>query len=251
MLRLGIANPFQGAEAYFEEETDSTMISARNLISEVPASGTLVCTSYQRQGRGRTEGRKWLGEKGQSLLFTILFRTEELPFQVQLFPLFAGWCLSLSVQEQFGIVSQVKWPNDVLADGAKLSGILCECSDGYVSCGIGLNLLQETFPDGLRRKSCSVRSLTGISPDRNKVLEDLLSVFRRELDSSVWSSDTWTEQFCTRLYRLGADVTVDEGLADAGTPLMGTICGVDCSGGLLIKDMTGQIVPVYAGEIKF
>lgn len=147
MQLLDIINPFNGAKIYYKNETDSTMNDARNLICDNPESGTVVSAGEQLTGRGRVAGRSWQGGKDLSLMFTLLIKEAELPFYKTLFPLFAGFCIMNCLKKHYSIESSVKWPNDVLVKGNKISGILCENTDSFILCGCGINLNQTDFPD--------------------------------------------------------------------------------------------------------
>ncbi|MCL2294806.1 MAG: biotin--[acetyl-CoA-carboxylase] ligase [Spirochaetes bacterium] len=148
LQKLNLKNPFsiagsgEMAEIYYKETTSSTMNNARELLSQNPPTGTLVLASFQTAGKGRLEGRKWFSEKDESLMFTILIKNSDIGFALSLFPLFVGFCISGFLEKEFAIKSAIKWPNDVLVNGRKISGILCENSSGYVLCGIGLNCRQ-------------------------------------------------------------------------------------------------------------
>ena len=221
------------------------MDAARELIKQNPPDGSAVYADFQEQGRGRVSGRKWMGKKGESLLVTFLFKTGSIAFPLSSFPLYAGYVTAISLTELYGIGCRVKWPNDVLVDGEKIAGIYCECVDGYISCGIGINLLQESFDPGWHRKGCSVKSVSGIVADREVLLKKMIEKFILNLKNFSWIKD-----FQTILYKNKQNITVLEGLADAGTSITGVLDGVGENGQMLIKLADGSVHEVYTGEIQ-
>ena len=227
------------------ESVSSTMDAARALIPQKPEDGTAVYADYQEQGRGRVQGRRWVCPKGESLLVTFLFKTESIAFPLSSFPLYAGYVTAKCLEKLYGIKCQVKWPNDVLVDGAKISGIYCECIDSYISCGIGINLLQEQFDPSYRRKACSVKMLTGLSPEREELLKEMIKQFILDLKNVEWIKD-----FQNILYKNKEKITVLDGLADSGTTVTGTLIGIGEYGQMLIRQADGTVKEIFTGEIQ-
>lgn len=98
---------------------------------------TSLISSHQTAGRGRLE-RSWESVPGSSIALSVLLSRVPAP-RVSLIPLVAALAVRDSLQQQ-GVTAQVKWPNDVLVDDLKISGILAELVTGGVVLGIGLNL---------------------------------------------------------------------------------------------------------------
>ena len=226
------------------ESVSSTMDAARALLPQKPEDGTAVYADYQEQGRGRVQGRRWDSPRGESLLATFLFKTDSIAFPLSSFPLYAGYVTAMCLKRLYGIECQVKWPNDVLVDGAKISGIYCECIDNYISCGIGINLLQEQFPSH-RRKACSVKSVSGHTADREELLKEMVKEFILNLKNSNWIKD-----FKNILYKNGELLTVLEGLADSGKSVTGTLTGIGEYGQMLLKLPDGTLKEIFVGEIQ-
>lgn len=133
------------------EETGSTNA---DLLARLPTleQPTLLRAIRQTAGRGRA-GRSWLSEPGSSLTFSLAWRFAGPMQRVSGLPLAVGVILADVLAAQ-GVQVQLKWPNDVLKDGAKLAGILVEtqaASAGgiWAVIGIGLNLL---MPDALEQQ---------------------------------------------------------------------------------------------------
>lgn len=227
------------------ETVSSTMDIARSLIPQNPEDGTAVYADYQEKGRGRVEGRRWVCPKGESLLATFLFKTGSIAFPLPAFPLYAGYVTAQCLKKLYGIECQVKWPNDVLVNGAKIAGIYCECIDSYISCGIGINLMQTEFGSSYRRNATSVKMVTGLMPDREELLKKMIEYFILNLKNFSWIKD-----FQNILYKINEKITVLEGLADSGTAVTGILSGIGQYGQMLVRLPDGTVKEIFTGELQ-
>jgi BirA family biotin operon repressor/biotin-[acetyl-CoA-carboxylase] ligase len=158
-----------GAPVHRLESVPSTNDAARALAADGAAHGSVVVAAEQTKGRG-TKGRSWHSPAGLGLYASFILRGPgggPVPFP-HLLPLAAGLAVSDAVGEAVGIETGLKWPNDVLHDGKKLAGILCEAVSGaaggdFAVVGIGLNVAHgpADFPEGIRGASTSVRLAAG------------------------------------------------------------------------------------------
>jgi BirA family biotin operon repressor/biotin-[acetyl-CoA-carboxylase] ligase len=171
MKRLDLANPW-GAPVYRRASVSSTMDEARNLAARGAPHGTVICADFQTRGRGRISGRPWLGNAGDNLFFTVLFRYGSFAAIPPALTLRTGLALSLAVEAFVPALTgmlRIKWPNDLMVrfpGGArKIAGILTESDGSAVFTGIGVNVAQTEFPGSIRRRAASIAqalaSLTG------------------------------------------------------------------------------------------
>jgi BirA family biotin operon repressor/biotin-[acetyl-CoA-carboxylase] ligase len=175
-----------GAIVHRLESVPSTNDAARTLGLQGAVHGTAVVAGEQTRGRG-TKGRAWHSPAGVGLYASFILRGPgggPVPFP-HLIPLAAGLAVSDAVREAAGIETGLKWPNDVLHDGKKLAGILCEGISGaaggdFVVVGIGINVGHgaDDFPAELRASSTSVRLAAG----RAVAIEALWDALCRALD---------------------------------------------------------------------
>jgi len=220
------------------------------------ASGTVIRAGYQTSGRGRLADRRWETEAGDGLLFTVIFAKPDLDARLKgkpftLLPLLCGLAVARAVEDYLNEAAvseiRIKWPNDVLAGGKKICGILCEAAGDFIYAGMGLNLNQTVFPDGYRRLAASVRMLTGSTADGNELLLRILGRL-----SSVLGSRSWQADINSRLYGISSPVKILAGLAEESgnfDVIEGILSGVSDVGAVLI-DSGDKIVPVYSGELK-
>ena len=137
----------------------------------------------------------------------------------------------------------LKWPNDLLLDGAKLAGILLERSGDRVAVGFGINLA--TAPPIAGRATASLGA--ALSP---KAFAPLLAgSFARAL--SAWRSeppellaDRWLE----RAHPVGTELTVH---VDSGNQITGRFEGLAADGALLLRTEQGAIETIRAGDVHF
>lgn len=128
--------------------------------SEAP-SGTTALAEVQTAGRGQ-HGRTWEGKAGQSLLISVLLRTQTAHAPGTA-PIRVGLAAASAVEAVCNVTVQLKWPNDLVVAGRKLGGVLCEATTSGTStsivAGIGINVGQriEDFPPGLADAAVSLR----------------------------------------------------------------------------------------------
>jgi BirA family biotin operon repressor/biotin-[acetyl-CoA-carboxylase] ligase len=137
----------------------STLDLAHRLGEAGVPGGAIVLADEQRSGRGRA-GRQWVSPRGAGIWLTVLLRPREAP---------VGGALAiraaLAVRQALGVAApaalpQLKWPNDLVRDGRKVGGILCEArwiGDrlGWVGVGIGLNV-HGPLPATLEGRACTL-----------------------------------------------------------------------------------------------
>jgi len=154
-------------------ETPSTNDLAWQALTEGTPDGTVVVSDAQPRGRGRS-GRTWHMAPGKGLALSLALHQGCDLRQAGTLPLLAGLALAQAF-ERLGLHAALKWPNDLMARGRKLSGILCESrrlaagADAAV-IGVGVNVAQtaEDFPPELRASATSL-SIEGHAATREHV----------------------------------------------------------------------------------
>ena len=246
---LPIATPWPGARVLFIERTVSTMQDARRLAAEGAPGGTTVTAAWQERGRGRFPGRAWQSPAGQSLLFTTLLR-EPLGVPRLRLPLLAGLAVARCLEKLAGLRPALKWPNDVLVEGRKLCGVLCEGNGDTVLVGVGLNVNQLAFPRGIAGRAVSLRGLLGRELEPLSLLGPLLA----ELAAALGDGG-WREAIEERLYLRHRAVRFVEDAAGRRV-LRGELLGLAPDGALLLRvEGAAPGVPVpplalYSGELS-
>ena len=252
-VRVAVANAF-GAPVYRVAETDTTMEDAKVLAARGEADGTAVFADFQRRGRGRIEGRSWESRIGDNLLCTVILRRKASPgFTLQ---------VGLAVARTFdsflpgGDVSAIKWPNDVLFRGKKLSGILCENAGDVIAIGTGFNIGSRDFPEEIALKATSLAIILDAKglpvPSREEVLERYLENLERALNDICWR-----EAVSDKLYRKGERIDFLSGDPGRHELIPGVIEGIGASGELLFRPddaaRAGEtgILRLFSGEFPY
>jgi BirA family biotin operon repressor/biotin-[acetyl-CoA-carboxylase] ligase len=123
-------------------ETGSTNADLLAQAAAGGAAGTVLVAEAQTAGKGRL-GRSWSSAPGASLTFSVLLRPAGVPAtRLGWLPLLAGVAAAAAIRTVTTVEAQLKWPNDVLASGRKLAGILAESRDQAVVVGMGVNVSQ-------------------------------------------------------------------------------------------------------------
>ncbi|HEY7967898.1 MAG TPA: biotin--[acetyl-CoA-carboxylase] ligase [Solirubrobacteraceae bacterium] len=218
-----------GSPRVHRRRTGSTSVDARELAIAGAPHGTLVSAAEQLDGRGR-QGRRWHAPAGSALLCSLVLRDPP-----RLLALAAG----VAVAETIGEEATLKWPNDVLLDGRKVSGILIEGrpQECWSVLGIGINvaLRIEDLPAEL---GASAGTLGRAQSDVEPLLERLLGVLEARLSApegellAAWRA---------RDALLGREVSWRDG--------RGTAAGIDDTGALLVRLAGGDERALDAGEV--
>ena len=223
-------------EVIFKDSTQSTNEDAKALPEN--ADHVAVCAKTQTGGHGRL-GRKWLSPAG-NLYVSFCIRLDSLASAGN-YSFLSAAALAQTL-ESFGLPPRCTWPNDLLIDGKKVSGILLE-TDGKnrLVVGIGVNLL----PVEAENLLYPVTSLAneGVDTTPREVLSRLVERFEA-LEKMPFSAvlDSWRQ----RAYGLGQPITVN---LPAGK-IQGTFYGLDNDGVLLLK-CGQQIMRITAGDVFF
>lgn len=159
----------------------STNDRAASWLQEGAPHGAVVTADVQTAGRGR-RGRSWESPPGRGLCVSLLLRPGPMPVPSR----FGALGLAVGVGLREGMPSamrrsvELKWPNDLLVDGRKLAGILCEArwvgDEPEVVVGFGLNVHADSVPAPLRAQATSVaeHAPAGGAPGRAELLAGLL-----------------------------------------------------------------------------
>lgn len=235
--------------------TDSTNRVAHDLARAGAPHGTTVVAEGQSAGRGRL-GRSFFSPPYLNLYASIVLRPDiglaEAPTAI----LAAGVAVAETVADEVGDPGAVelKWPNDVLVAGRKISGILMELAAeatrvGYLVLGIGVNLNvpREAFPAEFAASATSLRSELGRAVSRVDFARRLFGTLEPVLDLHADRGFGALRPRFDRFYRMaGRRITVSEPGAE-GFP--GVALEPDAGGALRVQCDDGRIVRVLAGDV--
>lgn len=233
------------------EVIDSTNEEARRLALAGEKGPVWITADRQSAGRGR-RGRAWESPSG-NLAATLLMRPEKSPGEAAQLSFVAALAASDMVQSFAQTVSiAVKWPNDVLADGRKIAGILLEsasCGGGrldWLAVGIGVNLAEH--PEGTEFPATSLAALGESVPPARDALARLASAWAKWYD--VWNArgfgdirDAWLARAANIGGRIRARLQNEE--------TSGVFEGIDETGALILREAQDRTRIIAAGEVFF
>src|SRR5699024_10763125 len=114
-----------GKTIVHRDSIDSTQTLAHQLALEGAKHGTIVVANEQTKSRGRVN-RKWYSPAGEGIWLSMILRPNILPYLAPQLTLLTATVLANILDEYCSVQPQIKWPNDILINGKKISGILTE-----------------------------------------------------------------------------------------------------------------------------
>lgn len=241
-----------GQTVHIFETVESTQNLARAAAEEGAVEGTIFLAEQQLSGRGRM-GRGWVSPRGKGIWMSMVMRPSvPIHFAPQL-TLLTAVALCRSLKRLTSLPIGIKWPNDLLIAGKKISGILLESAAEderlrYVIAGIGIsvNLEEADYPAELLEKATSLRISSGQKWAREEIIADFLK--------------EWEQLYF--LYHdqgFGPIVTLWEALSvSLGKParlitpqgdIVGVPIGLDESGAIRIELGDGSVKSVFSAEM--
>lgn len=229
----------------------STNDVAREMAAAGAAEGTAILALEQTAGRGRL-GRSWSSPPGEGLYLSLVLRPDIRPAYSPVIALAAAVAVAETLSVDFNLPVDIKWPNDVLARGRKICGILLESAiEGtrllYVVMGVGVNVSQREFPDELKQIATSLLIETNQKFALDDILKPLLGRLEYWYGKVIEHPEEVIEQW-ERLstYARGCAVQVEI----AGNLIEGETQGLAPTGALKIRTENGEVCEVVSGEVR-
>jgi len=221
------------------EVVQSTQDVARERLTD----GRVIVAAWQRAGRGR-HGRPWSAPPGRAVLFSAVLAPAG-PVAAIL-PLLAGVAVRDAIASTAGVAAELKWPNDVLSDGAKVAGILVERPPGpFAVLGVGINAnLEAVDLPGDWATSLLIR--TGHPVDLDALLAATLEQLDQWLERAASAGidvivNAWRER--TRMLGQPVEVVLPD------RTVRGIAEDVTGSGALLVRSPSG-VETFIAGDVR-
>lgn len=235
--------PDREKKIHFFPEVTSTMDIARDFARKGCPHFTVVVAGCQNRGRGRLK-RTWLSSQG-GLYFTTILRPQISPVLSLRVNFAASLILAQTLNNMFDINARVKWPNDILVDGRKISGILSEIEAeadivSFINVGIGININND--PTDSEPKAVSLKQLSGSEISRKRLLSDFLDNFENCINSKALDNiiQEW-KKYTVTLNRYVKIVTHHE-------VLEGIAVDLDENGALTLELADGSTKKVLYGD---
>jgi BirA family biotin operon repressor/biotin-[acetyl-CoA-carboxylase] ligase len=226
------------------DELDSTNTYLKQNWESLP-QGIVVTTNKQSAGRGRYN-RVWVSQEG-GLYFSVLLKPTQQDFLPNLTQLMA-LCICQTL-EKYGLMPQLKWPNDVLINGQKICGILSEAvikgtRIGAIIIGVGVNLSQDGL-EHIDQPATSLKKL-GIEIKKEVLLQQILEYFWKGISPLCENGfETIRTAYKQRAVFLGKQVSV----TNNDKTIFGLAEDISARGTLLLRTEKG-LEEIYIGDVK-
>lgn len=249
-IQNGLTTAWAGRNIEYHPIIDSTNFRAKALGLKGAPHGTLVIADLQTAGRGRMQ-RSWESKSGDSILMSLLLRPDHLPaMKATGIVLIAAVAAAMACRDE-GTEVLIKWPNDLIVHGKKLSGMLLDMKlNGtfvdFALVGIGINVKSFPYADNLKHAAC-LNDACGRQVSRAKVVAGFLTHFEHLYDR--WG----TEGIAAILpvYR-AYSITLGRRVRVIGLNETFEAQAIDVleDGALKVRLDDGREIPVHAGDVS-
>jgi BirA family biotin operon repressor/biotin-[acetyl-CoA-carboxylase] ligase len=251
-VRSNLATKIIGREVFAFGRVGSTNDVATALAKGGAPDGCMVIAEEQTRGRGRL-GRKWYSPSQSGLWFSLVLRPEVRAEISTTVSLATALGVAAALEDRYSIPARIKWPNDVVVHRRKICGILTEAEFlggelNFVVVGVGINLLGEEsdFPRELRGIATSLRMESGGQISRSEVLAALTAgIEKMYLRLRVQGFSGIRRELLGKSSLIGRVVRVQTGVG----AIEGTATDIDEVGALVLRDASGSLQRVLAGEV--
>lgn len=243
-----------GRTMHVYDVVDSTQVIAQELARNGAPDGTIVVAEQQNAGKGRM-ARPWESKKGKGIWMTVIIRPDVPPHMAAQFTLVTAVAVTNAMKSMFkNFKPQIKWPNDLLINGKKCTGILTEMQAEtdrvqalLIGIGINANHKTEDFSDDIQSIATSLAIEEGEQIDRAALIATILYYLEHYTDRYVKHGfglikELWEEDSCTIGQRIEVTTLRDK--------FEGVATGINNDGVLQLKLDDGSTHAVYSGDIK-
>ena len=228
------------------DEVDSTNIFAAKLCENKEEIPRAVIAGYQTNGSGRM-GRSFHSPKSVGIYMTYILDVKNVK-TLNLITSSAGLAVAETLEEICSLKTKIKWPNDIILSSKKVCGILTKLITekgkiNYALIGIGINVLNETFPDDIKNIATSLKIETGKVYDKNLIAERLVENLDKIFIQKTLTEEEIVKEIKLRSEMLGKKVFVKSENRE--------YFAVDISsdGGLVVED-NGELRVIHNGEVE-
>jgi BirA family transcriptional regulator, biotin operon repressor / biotin---[acetyl-CoA-carboxylase] ligase len=239
-----------GRQVVWFDSVDSTMIRAAELARAGCESGTIVGADEQTAGIGR-QGHSWFSPKGAGLYVSIVLR---VPMEARALPvvmLALGLATREAIAQTTTLAPDLRWPNDVLVNDKKCAGILAQLEEDAIIAGIGINVSQTGFPEGLATPATSLL-LEGARVARADLLAALATAVDRCCRVLVEDGAAAVIRAfeAASSYAHDRRVRIEHPPSPPSSVMEGVTRGLDSSGFLLVRRDDGRTATIMTGGIR-
>lgn len=211
----GMTTEVMGRHVYYYDCLGSTNDEARMLAEQGAPEGSLVVAETQNTGKGRM-GRAFFSPEGCGVWMSLILKPDIPPADASMITLIGAIAVQ-EMMESFGLDSGIKWPNDLVIDHRKTTGILTEMSAGpdvvnYIVIGIGINVNMKEFPEELKETAISMAMASGKTYHRAEVIRRVMKYFEMNYRQFLKDGNLafLKEKYNSSLIHLNKEISIHE-----------------------------------------
>ncbi|HID26253.1 MAG TPA: biotin--[acetyl-CoA-carboxylase] ligase [Methanosarcinales archaeon] len=245
-IKKGLNTKYIGKKIYHFAEVNSTNDMAKKLADKCE-DGSVVIADVQKRGKGRL-GREWISPSG-GIYLSIFLKPRIDPSTAPRLTLTFGLAVAKTIRK-LGLDAKIKWPNDILINGKKVSGILTEAdvnnNINYIIAGIGIdaNVDIDTFPIELQYSATSLNRELKKPVNRVELIRELLEEIEKYYDIYFQDYHKIFDEWRSLSDTIGRVVEIKT----QKELIIGEAVGVDLEGELLVELSDGTLKKIIAGE---
>lgn len=241
-----------GRKILYFDSIDSTNNEIKRQAEKELVPGMLAIAEEQTAGRGRRD-RNWVSPPGTGIWMSFPVKPDLPPYKAPMITLVTALATAKAIEEETGLEALIKWPNDIVVNGHKITGILTEMSAEmtcihYVVIGIGINVNTEEFPEDIRETASSLYIEGGNRIKRSRLVASFGKYFEKyyEMFCEAGNLSTIRQEYEERLVNRNKEVYIIE----KENKLKRTAIGIGDEGELIVEDEAGNEEKIIAGEVS-
>lgn len=249
-----LSTSFIGRSIIYLDSTSSTNTYAKQTAEKPFKEGTVIIAEEQTAGKGRL-GRQWVSPNGKGIWMSILLKPDVLPADAPKLTIAAAYAVVKALWSCCRLEAGIKWPNDIVAGGRKLCGILTEMSaEGdeiksvVIGIGINANLDKEDFGPEVSGMATSIKLETGGAVSRKALIAEVLNEFEKvyEAFSEEGSIKSFLPEYKAKSAVLGKEIRV----IGKREEITGLAVDISEEGHLVVRLGDGILKEIMSGEVS-
>lgn len=246
----GLTSGVMGKKIYRYDCIGSTNDQARMLAEKGAIHGSLVIAETQDRAKGR-RGRGFFAPPGSGIWMSLILKPQIPPVEASMITLIGAMAVR-DMLESYGLDGGIKWPNDLVVDKKKITGILTEMSAGpdqinYIVLGIGINVNMKEFPEELKESAISMAMVSGKNYHRAEIIQRVMKSFEEYYRVFLKEGNLafMKQQYNECLVHMNKEISVHE----IRRVWKGISKGINDIGELIVSTEEGDTV-VRSGEVS-
>lgn len=250
LIQDNLDTEYIGQSFYYREKIVSTNAFAKSEVISLKDGCVVICDE-QTAGHGR-RNRYWFSDSYKNITMSVILKPDIIPVKAPRFTIAAAVSICNALSMHFADVF-IKWPNDIIINNKKVSGILLDCTiEGnvvkYVIVGIGINVNTPCFTNELSEIATSLSCEKGREFSREHIIANILNSLEQNIDL-VYSDNGFKnlmQKYEEKSYVLGKTVRI----ISADTETLGEVHGFDQHGQIQLITSNGNIVTFNSGDVS-